>query len=418
MQHGVAIVEYDCFSSAGLSLAESWERLADNQSGIGPITRYEVEAQTLQGLPAITYGGQIPQTFAALAGSSAQFNRWPEPSFHAIQSLTKIILERFDFDISQHDPQRIAILGGTVFTGEFSSDLLARTQRADSKFLLNQCHNIPMAAAASEFGFQGPCYSIGGACASSGHAILLATQLMRCDLIDCALVFGYEFPLVPATIGGLAWLNALYKKDLPGDRGYDDPAQASRPFSKDRRGFIPAEGVGGIFMSRPDYVRQRGWPIKGMILGGYANSDAGHLTRLSQENVALCMHRALEAAGCNREDIDCINAHATSTPYGDRAEMTALAEVFGEHLGKIPVVANKSQIGHSIAAASILELMLAVEGMRRNVVLPTLNYMHDPDLPKAMVPTEALEYSHHVTLSSSFGFGGTNVSLVVTAATG
>lgn len=418
MRNGVTIVDYDCLSSAGLSLEESWDRLADNQSGIGPIDRYDVDAQTLQSLPAISYGGQIPLTFEELAGSSAQFNRWPEPGFHAIKLLTKTILERLDFDISQHDPQRIAMLGGTVFAGEFSRDLLARSQRADSKFILNQCHNIPLAAAASEFGLQGPCYSIGGACASSGHAILLATQLLRGDLIDCALVFGYEFPLVPFPIGGLAWLNALYKKDLPGDRGYDDPTQASRPFSKDRRGFVPAEGVGGIFISRTDYARQRGWPLKGTILGGYANSDAGHLTRLSKDNAALCMNRALQAAGCNRDDIDCINAHATSTPYGDRAEMTALAEVFGDRLSKIPIVANKSQIGHSVAAASILELILAVEGMRRNVVLPTLNYIHDPDLPKAMVPTEALEYSHQVTLSSSFGFGGTNVSLVVAGVTG
>ena len=216
MRHGVAIVEYDCFSSAGLSLEESWHKLADNQSGIGPITRYEVEAQTLQGLPAIAYGGQIPQTFEELAGSSAQFNRWPEPSFHAIKALTKIILGRLDFDISHHDPQRIAILGGTVFTGEFPRDLLARTQRADSKFLLNQCHNIPMAAAASDFGLQGPCYSIGGACASSGHALLLATQLMQGNLIDCALVFGYEFPLVPLTLGGSPGSTRCTRKTCPG----------------------------------------------------------------------------------------------------------------------------------------------------------------------------------------------------------
>ena len=121
---------------------------------------------------------------------------------------------------------------------------------------------------------------------------------MRCHRLCPGL--RVRVPAGTADPGSLAWINALLQ-DLPGDRGYDDPTQASRPFSKDRRGFVPAEGVGGIFLSRPDYVRQRGWPIKGMILGGYANSDAGHLTRLAQDNVALCMQRALEAAGCNRK---------------------------------------------------------------------------------------------------------------------
>jgi 3-oxoacyl-[acyl-carrier-protein] synthase II len=125
------------------------------------------------------------------------------------------------------------------------------------------------------------------------------------------------------------------------------------------------------------------------------------------------MRSALENAGCNPEDVGCINAHATSTPLGDAAELTALHAVFGDHLATIPVVANKSQIGHSLGASTILALILALRGMREGVVLPTLNHIPDPSLPPAWIPAVATEHEHDLTLLNSFGFGGTNVSLVV-----
>jgi 3-oxoacyl-[acyl-carrier-protein] synthase II len=413
MSDEIVIVDYDSLTSAGLSIDHAWEKLVNNGSGIRPIDRYDPAEETLLGVSDISYSGQIPISFEELAGSPEVFYKWAEPSYHAVKTLTRRIFERIDFDISQHDSQRIAFLGATVLTSQISRDTLSRTRKTDSKFILNQCHNVPLAAAASDFGIQGPSFSISSACSSSGHALLIGSQFIKAGLIDSAVVVGHEFPLLPSSVGALDWISALYRRDEPEDRGYAESEAASRPFSRDRRGFVLSEGAGAVFISRNDYARRMGWPIKGIIRGGYANSDGDHLTRASMQNITCCMNMALDSAGCDKESVDCINAHATSTPIGDAAELKALHNVFGDQLGKTPVVANKSQIGHALGASSIVALTLALEGMRRGVVLPTLNHIPDPSLPHAFIPAKAMEYRHDVTLLNSFGFGGTNVSLVV-----
>lgn len=413
MSDQIVIVDYDSLTSAGLSINHAWEKLANNGSGIRSIDRYDPAEETLLGVSDICYSGQIPISFEELAGAPEVFQKWAEPSYHAVKTLTRRIFERINFDISQHDPQRIAFLGATVLTSQLSRDTLSRTQKTDSKFILNQCQNVPLAVAASDFGIQGPSFSVSSACSSSGHAILLGSQFIKAGLVDSALVVGHEFPLLASSVGALDWINALYRRDEPEDRGFANSGSASRPFSRDRRGFVLSEGAGAVFIAGNNYARKMGWPIKGTIRGGYANSDGDHLTRASMQNIARCMSMALDSAGCNSEDIDCINAHATSTPIGDAAELKALHGVFGERLGKTPVVANKSQIGHALGASSIVALTLALEGMRRGVVLPTLNHIPDSSLPDAFIPAESMEYRHGVTLLNSFGFGGTNVSLVV-----
>lgn len=413
MSEAIAFVDFDCISAAGADLASSWERLAGNGSGVKALDRYDPAQQTLQGLPAICYAGQVPLTLEELAGSPEKLKKWTEPAYHAVKRIAARVLGRLGFDSSQHDPQRVALLGGTALASQVSRDLLARTLTPDAKFILNQCHNIPLAVAASDSGLRGPCFSIGSACSSSGHALLLASQFIRGGVVDCALVVGHEFPVVPPCVAGLDWVNALYRRDDPEDRGYCDPAAASRPFSKDRRGFVLSEGVGAAFLSDAGYARRHGWPLKGYLRGGCANADAQHLTRISVENVARCMRGALETAGCGLDEVECINAHATSTPVGDAAEAGALHAVFGPRLARIPVVANKSQIGHALGAASILAASLALQGMGAGVVLPTLNHVPDPALPELLFLPRATEWRHRLTLLNSFGFGGTNVSLVV-----
>jgi 3-oxoacyl-[acyl-carrier-protein] synthase II len=413
MSDEIVIVDYDSLTSAGITLNQAWENLVNNGSGIRPIDRYDPAEETLLGVSDISYSGQIPISFEELAGSPDIFHKWAEPSYHAVKTLTRRIFERINFDISQHDSQRIAFLGATVLTSQLSRDTLSRTRKSDSKFILNQCQNIPLAVAASDFGIQGPSFSISSACSSSGHALLLGSQFIKAGLVDSAVIVGHEFPLLPSSVGALDWINALYRRDEPEDRGYAESEAASRPFSCDRRGFVLSEGAGAVFITRNDYARRMGWPLKGFIRGGYANSDGDHLTRASMQNITRCISMALDSAGCDKEGVDCINAHATSTPIGDAAELKALHNVFGDQLGKTPVVANKSQIGHALGASSILALTLALEGMRRGVVLPTLNHIPDPSLPHAFIPTKSMEYRHGVTLLNSFGFGGTNVSLVV-----
>jgi len=409
----IAIVDCDGLTSAGLDARSSWERLAANGSGVRPIDRYTPGEESYQGVRDIPYAGQIPMPYSELAGSADRYEKWPEPGYHAVRLLADRIFGRLAFDVSQHDPQRIGLLGGTALTSQISQDIITRTQQADTKFILHQCHNTPLAAAASAYGLQGPSFSVSSACASSGHALFLAGQLINAGLIDAALAVGFEFPVLPICVGGFEWLKALYRRDDPRDRAYDDSSAASRPFSRDRRGFLLAEGAGAVFVAHPEYARKMGWPVRAMIRGGAVNSDGGHLTRISPENITRCMKAALADAGCNPEDIGCVNAHATSTPLGDQSELKALAEVFGERLRHTPVAANKSQIGHSLGASLILALILAVEGMEHGVVLPTLNHVPDERLPEAWFPTQATEHPHDLTLLNSFGFGGTNVSFVL-----
>lgn len=409
----VAVVGYECMSSLGASFEESWQNLLAERSGVRHIDRYDPHAEDLQGVSNAPYGAQIPLSYDELAGSGARFKRWNEPAFHAVDTLMARIVERFGFDASHHDPQRVGIVGGTALCSQVSRDALARTRTADSKFILNQCHNIPLSAAASKHGIQGPCFSLGSACASSAHALMLAAQLAKADVIDCAFVFGHEFPFLPSSVGGLDWVSALYRRDTPADRGFDDASQASRPFSGDRRGFVLAEGAGVVLLARRDHAERHGWPMPATLRGAYSNSDADHVTRISAANVVVCMRGALADAGLDAADVECVNAHATSTPLGDRAELTALHQVFGDRLAELPVVANKSQIGHSLGASAILETAFAVESMVQGVLPPTLNHVQDPELPAAGIHEQVREHPHRITLSNSFGFGGTNVSLVL-----
>lgn len=409
----VVIVTYDCLSPLGTDLTGTWDGVVNNRSGIVLIDRYDPRADGPLASSKVVYGGQIPLTYSELAGSAAKFEKSPEPSYHCVPLLCRRMLRSIDFSVAQHNSQRIALLSATALTSQISQDVLTNKKRPYASFILNQCHNIPMALVANEFGIQGPSFSISAACASGNHALFLAHHFIKAGLIDCAIVAGFEFPLLSISVAGLDWLHALFRRDKQEDRAYSDPAQASRPFSQDRRGFLPAEGVGVVLLSHADYAQRMDWPIKGFILGGYMNSDGDHLTRISPQNIVTCMRAAIHASGCNVEEIDCINAHATSTPIGDAAEMAALQEVFGDRLSEIPVVANKSQLGHSMGACSILEMIIAMEGMNAGIVSPTLNHISDPLLPKALVPCKAMERQHKRTLMNSFGFGGTNTSLVV-----
>jgi 3-oxoacyl-[acyl-carrier-protein] synthase II len=265
MKLRIAIVDYECTSSLGMTLEASWKNLAAGRSGIRLIDRFEPSRAELRGVSSVPFGGQIPASYLELAGSEKNLERWPEPAYHAVRTTCDRLLERATFDISEHDPQRIAVLGATALTSQISQDVLQTTKQANINFILNQCQSTPVAAVAVQHGIKGPVFNVASACASSGHALYLASQLIDAGAVDCALVCGFEFPLLPVCTGGFAWLHALYKRDSPDDRAYHDPAQASRPFSRDRRGFVPAEGVGAILLASETYTVSRGWTAKGAM---------------------------------------------------------------------------------------------------------------------------------------------------------
>jgi 3-oxoacyl-[acyl-carrier-protein] synthase II len=281
-----------------------------------------------------------------------------------------------------------------------------------SPFLLpNVCANVPAGKAGAVLGFTGPIFSPQGACASGNHAIALGARLVRDGDVDFAIAGGVEMPLVPEIVLGFANMNASFKLRAS-DRAFENPSQASRPFSVDRRGFVLAEGAAAVVLAADDVVAAHGLTPIAEVAGLGWTSDAHHFTRPHAPTIVRAIRDALADAEIDAGAIGSINAHGTSTPAGDAVEVECLKEVFGERLPKVPVTANKSQVGHSLGAAAAVEAVLALLALEHQTVLPTLNYVADPALTGPDFVATARPHAHDHVLSNSFGFGGTNCCVI------
>lgn len=409
----IVIADYECSSPLGLTFSETWKRLTACESGINNLDRFTPYEHPLMSVSNVTYAGQIPATYEELSGSAARFKRWPDPSSEILRSVCNRLLTRLNYKKVEHTSYRFAVIGATALTATLGHDAVVNTGRPVFNGLLTRCQNIPLSIVATDWGLQGPQFCVGGACASGGHAMLIASDLLKAGTIDAALICGFELPLQPINTGGFAWLNAAYKNENTDDRATQDPSKASRPFSFDRKGIILSEGVAALVLTREDYATEHNWPIAGTLLGGAMNSDAEGFTALKRESVAYCMRQALQQAKVSPDDIQCINAHATSTPQGDKIELEALSDVFENKLATIPIVANKSQIGHTLGASSLFGVIFALHGMKTDTLLPTLNYLPDETLPTACITPDLQKKAHGLTIANSFGFGGTNACLVL-----
>jgi 3-oxoacyl-[acyl-carrier-protein] synthase II len=229
---------------------------------------------------------------------------------------------------------------------------------------------------------------------------------------DFVLAGGAETCLVPEIIQGFANMQATFKVK-PNDRALADPAQASRPFSVDRKGFILSEGAGVVVLAAAEMVRSLGLTARAEVMGIGWTSDALHFTRPNSETVTRAINQAIYDAEIEPGNIGSINAHGTSTLKGDSTEIDCLRAVFGPKLADIPITANKSQIGHTLGASAAIEAALSIEAMGKGLVLPTINHIADPAFSDIdVVPNEARKHNYEFFLSNSFGFGGTNCCLV------
>jgi 3-oxoacyl-[acyl-carrier-protein] synthase II len=269
--------------------------------------------------------------------------------------------------------------------------------------------NVGAGQVAISFGMTGPNFTTASACATGGHAIGESYETIRRNDADMMIAGGSEAGVYEPLVGGFDSMRALSRRN-------DDPEGASRPFDKGRDGFVPSEGAGVVVLEELGHAQARGATILAELVGYGATADASHITLPAAGGIGAvrAARRALEKAGLSADQIAHVNAHATSTPEGDRAELQAIRTIFGEHVGAVTVTANKSMIGHSLGAAGAIEAIMTIQTIRESCVPPTIN-LDEPDDAAAgidIVTGQARSQDVELALSNSFGFGGQNTALI------
>ncbi len=313
-----------------------------------------------------------------------------------------------------YDPLRIGVIIGTGIGGLRDIErehavITARGARRVSPFFIPYgISNMGAGYVAIRHGFKGPNYCVVSACATGNHAIGDAFRLIQSGDVDAVIAGGAEASITPLGVAGFAVMRALSTRN-------DEPQKASRPFDRDRDGFVVGEGAGVLVLEEYERAKARGAKIYAEIVGYGATDDAFHITAPHEcgEGAYECMRLALEDAGLNPSEVDYINAHGTSTPLNDTIETLAIKKLFGEHAYRLKVSSNKSMIGHLLGAAGAVEAIASVKTIETGIIPPTVNLENpDPECDLDYVPGKAVEADVRVVLSNSFGFGGTNACLI------
>ena len=319
--------------------------------------------------------------------------------------------DRFEGELAE----RTGVILGTGLGGVgalvegFTTNALRGPDRISPFMVPMGIPNVAAGQVAIQFGMTGPNFTTVSACATGGHALGEASEIIRRGDADVMLAGGAEAAIYEAMVGGFASMRALSTRN-------DDPSGASRPFDSARDGFVIGEGAGVVILEALEHAEARGAEILAELVGYGATADASHITLPAPGGIGAvrAARRALEKAGLTPADIDHVNAHATSTPEGDKAELQAIRAIFGDDAGRIAITANKSMLGHTLGAAGAIEAIATVMTMREGRVPPTIN-LHDPDPEAAgldLTANVAADREVRAALSNSFGFGGQNTALV------
>jgi 3-oxoacyl-[acyl-carrier-protein] synthase II len=409
----VYVIGYETATALGKDFRTTWQRAVQGEAGFRRLTRCSVDSRS-------NVVGEIPDWTPGQYDFIAKKDgyNWNAAFVFLTMALCKQALADAGLTIDDVNGPRTACLIGSALNGTDAyrvamDNYVNHGPTKVSPYLLpNLCANVPSGKAGMLLGFTGPIFSPQGACASGNYAIGIGARMIRDGDCDVALVGGVETCLIPEIIQGFANIWATVKVG-PNDRAYNDPTQASRPFSVDRRGFVLAEGGGVLVLAAEETLQSYGLAPKAEVLGIGWTSDAHHFTLPCKETIIRAIYQAIDDAGLGPGDIQAVNAHGTSTFKGDTTEVECLREVFGNRLKQVPVSANKSQIGHTLGAAAAIEAALGIEGMRRSIILPTVNFIADPEFADMdVVPDAARRYAHEFILSNAFGFGGTNCCVV------
>ncbi len=409
----VYVVGYDAATALGNSFAATWQGAVEGRAGFRRLSRCESTSRS-------NVVGEIPDWDPSQFSyvNRKESSLWNADYIFLTMEVCRRALLHAGLEINTETGPRTGCLIGSALNGTDSyriamDNYINKGPLKVSPYLLpNVCANLPAGKAGMLMGFTGPIFSPQGACASGNHAIGIGARMIRDGDCDFVLAGGVETCIVPEIIQGFSNMLATIKVG-PKDRAAEDPTQASRPFSLDRKGFVLAEGAGVLVLASEDAVHSLGLTAKAEVAGIGWNSDAHHFTRPNATTIIRAMQDAIDDAEISPADIGAVNAHGTSTPTGDSTEVDCLRAVFGDSMANIPVSSNKSQVGHSLGASAAIEATLAIEAMRLGLVLPTVNHIPDPAFSDIdVVPNTARRHPHEFVLSNSFGFGGTNCCIV------
>jgi 3-oxoacyl-[acyl-carrier-protein] synthase II len=410
MKKKAVIAGYDAVSPLGNDFSPAWARALQGESGIGRLTRFEYNeefpvkiAGELQEIDIEPYPFLKPREMA----------HWTAPIFKYGMLTAYRALKNSSIEITPENAHRIGITFSTAVGG------LDAVLSADRKMIAsgklphpftnpNSCINMIGGKVSILTRATGPITSTITACATGATSMIIGSMLIENNMADVVICGAVDACLVEPIVAGFATMNGAYK--FKPDTMDEDPKKASRPFSSDRRGFVISEGSGTIIICSEEYAKTHGIKYEIEIAGYSMTSDANHFVAPNPATVTRCISGAISDAGVSPGDIDAVNAHGTSTKIGDKIEFDSLTAVFGKKIP--PVSANKSLIGHSMGASSAIESIFAMEGMKNNILLPTINYTPDPEIVIDCVSEGARKVSQEFVLKNSFGFGGCNSCIV------
>lgn len=391
----------------GTGVEKNWDAACAGRSGIGPITKFDAASFSSQ------IAGEVSDFKSEEHMDKQQIRRFDIFIHYAVAS-ARMALGESGLKINEKNAPRVGCITGTGLGGlatleRYHSILLEKGPKRISPFFIpGIIANMVPGQIAIEFGAKGPNLSIETACAASAHAVGEAFRMIREGISDAMITGGSEAVITPLALGGFCSMRALSTRN-------DEPEKASRPFELNRDGFIMGEGAGILILEALEHALDRGAPIYGEVVGYGLSGDAYHVSAPEPEGegAITCMQAALDYAGLKPGDIDYINAHGTSTQLNDLSENKAIKALFKEHAYSVPISSTKSVTGHLLGGAGGIESIFTLLALKHGVLPPTANYeTPDPECDLDYVPNTPREAPIRTAMSNSFGFGGTNATLI------
>ncbi len=403
----VVVTGLGIISPVGNTVDVAWSNILAGKSGIGPITGFDVADFPVR------FGGEV-RDFDVSAFIAKKDARRMAGFIHYGIAAASHAIEESGIEISDANARRAGVAIGSGIGGlhgieiAYQAFLDGGPRKISPFFVPGNIINMIAGNLSIMYGLKGPNIAIVTACTSATHSIGIAARTIAYGDADIMIAGGAEMATCPTGVGGFSSARALSTRN-------DNPAAASRPWDRDRDGFVLSDGAGVLVIEEYESARARGAEIYAEIAGFGMSGDAYHMTQPSEggEGAAQCMDAALADAGLNHGDVDYINAHGTSTPAGDVAETLAIKRSFGDLAGKVAISSTKSMTGHLLGAAGGIEALFSILALRDQVAPPTINLENpDPDCDLDYVPNTAREMKIDVAMSNSFGFGGTNGTLI------